>query len=122
MGSLPPHTGANLITSTLRLVIIGGLKQHQTEGERKRISKIIREKQRKTAEEERKRKEAESALLCKSCVPDLLNHEPNLPLINPSAPALEGKEKTQEKQKDCVTDYYPLIPYMWPVMRKMPQI
>ena len=41
---------------------------------------------------------------------DLFNDEPNLPLTNPPAPALEKKGKAQEKQKGCVTDYYPPSP------------
>ena len=79
-----------------------GIKQK----ERERISKIIRKEKRKIAEQERK-KEEESALLCRSCAPDLLNDEPNLPLTNPPAPAPGEKEKTQEKQRDLVTNYYP---------------
>ena len=60
---------------------------------RERISKIIRKEQRKITEE-RKTKEEESALFCRSCAPDLLNDEPNLPLSNPLAPTSEEKEKT----------------------------
>ena len=89
----------------------------QTKGERERISKIIRKEQRKIAEEERK-KEEESALLCRSCASDLLNDEPNLPLIKLPAPAPEEKEKTQEKLSDLVTSYYPPGPYMWPAMKR----
>ena len=54
------------------------------------------------------KKEEESALLCRSCAPDLLNDKPNLTLTN--LPALEEKEKTQEKQRDLVTNYYPPNP------------
>ena len=43
-------------------------------------------------------------------MPHLLNDEPHLLLINPPAPTPEKKEKTQEKQKDHVTDYHPLSP------------
>ena len=83
---------------------------NKPEGERERINKIIGKEHRKITEEERKRKEEESALLHRSCAYDLLNDEPNLSLTNPPAPALEEKEKTQEKQKDHVTDYYPPSP------------
>ena len=62
--------------------------------ERERICKIIRKEQRKIAEEER------------SCVPDLLNDEHNLPLTNPPGPVPEEKEKTQEKQRDLMRKYY----------------
>ena len=74
--------------------------------ERERISKIIRKKKRKIAEEERKKKYEERTLSSRSCAPDLLNDEPNLPLTNPPAPAPEKNKKTQEKQNDHVTDYY----------------
>ena len=86
VGNSPPHTSATLIPSTLRLVLRGRLGWHQTKGERERISKIIRKEQRKTAEEE-------SALLCRSCAPYLLNDKPNLPLTNLPAPAPEEKER-----------------------------
>ena len=43
-------------------------------------------------------------------MPDLLNDEPNLPLTNPPDPVPEKKEKTQEKQKDHVIDFYPPSP------------
>ena len=89
--------------STFRLVLRGRLGWHQTK--RERISKIIRKKQRKIAEKERK-KEEESVLLCRSCVLDLLNDEANLPLTKPPAPSPEEKEKTQEKQRDLVTNLH----------------
>ena len=75
---------------------------------RERLSKIIKEKQKKIAEE-RKRKEEESTLLHKSCAPDLLSAKPNPPLTDPSVPAPEEKEKNQgqEKNENCLTDYYP---------------
>ena len=78
---------------------------------RERISKLTRKENRKIAEEERRKKAEERALSCRSCVP-VLNDEPNLSLTNLPAPAPEKKEKTQEKQKDHVTNYYPLVPYM----------
>ena len=71
----------------------------RTKQEKREISKIIRKEQKKIVEEERKRKEEENALLCRSYVLDLLIDETNLPFTNPPAPALEEKEKTQEKQK-----------------------
>ena len=60
----------------------------------------------RTTEEERMRKEEENTLLHKSCVPDLLSAKPNPPLTDLSVPAPEEKNKCQEKNKDCVTDYY----------------
>ena len=57
-------------------------------------------------EKEQKRREQEKATLCKSNTPDLINSKPNLPLTNPPTTALEDKKKTQEKQKDGVTNYY----------------
>ena len=84
--------------------------------ERERISETIRREDRKIADEERKRNE-KRALSNRACVPGLLNDEPNLPFTNPPAQAPEKKGKTQDKQKDHVTDYYPPVPYMWPVMK-----
>ena len=74
--------------------------------ERERISKIIRRENRKVAEEEKRKNAEERTLSSRSCVPDLLGDEPNLPLTNPSAPALEERERPHEKQNDQVTDYY----------------
>ena len=73
------------------------------------MSKIIREQQRKIAEERRKRKEEENATLHKSSTPDLINSKPNPSLSHsPSVPALVEKRenKRQEKDKECVTNYY----------------
>ena len=37
----------------------------------------------------------------------MINSKPCLPLTNPPTTAPEKKEKTQDKQKDQVTNYYP---------------
>ena len=88
-----PHQ-CHFIPSSFRLVLRGGLGQHQTERQR----------------EVEEKKEGENTLLCKSCASDVINNKPNLPLPDPSVPALEENEKIQEKQKDHVTDYYPPSP------------
>ena len=77
------------------------------EKKKERISTIIRKEQRRLAKEERKKKKEESGLLCRSYIPDLLNDEPNVPLTKSLGPGPEEKEKTQEKQRDLVTNYYP---------------
>ena len=65
--------------------------------ERERISKIIRKEQMKIAEEKGKKREEESALLCRLCAPDLLKDEPNLPPTNPS-PRRERKDTKRNKE------------------------
>ena len=99
VGNSPPHTCAALIHGTLRLVLRGGLGWHQTVGER--ISKIIRKKKWKIAEEDRKKKEEERALSSRSCAPDLLNDEPNVSLTNPPTPAQKERKDTRETKRTC---------------------
>ena len=78
-----------------------------------KISKIIRRGQRKVAEEERKGKQDENAMLHKSNAPDLINSKP-IPSLSHSplvpAPVEERENKRQVKQKDCVPGYYPPSP------------
>ena len=83
------------MSGTLRLVLRGRLQWNQRKGER--IGKILRKEQSRIDEEERKKKEEQRGLLCRSCAPDLLSDEPNVPLTCPPGPAPEEKEKTQEK-------------------------
>ena len=64
--------------------------------ERERISKVIRRKNRKVAEEESRKKAKERTL---SCVPDLLGDTPNLLPANSLAPALKTEKATREAKK-----------------------
>ena len=73
------------------------------------ISKILKEEQKKIAEKERKMKEEESALLCKSCASDLVLIQIQT-LTDHSVPNPEEKCKKQERNKDCATDYNPPSP------------
>ena len=52
------------------------------------------------AEEERKRKEEESATLCKSSAPDLINFKPNQSLSHsPLVPAPAEKRENKRKER-----------------------
>ena len=76
---------------------------------------------RKTKENSRGRKKKErrrKSTLCKSSAPDFINSKPNpSPSHSPLIPALEEKvmNKRQEKDKDCVTNYYPTSPIYVPI-------
>ena len=68
-----------------------------------------RRRERENQEDHKKRTE-ENCRLHRSWAPDLLNNEPNLPLTNPPGPTPEERAKTQERQQDLVTNYYPSSP------------
>ena len=84
--------------------------------ERERLDKIIKEQQRKIAEDRRKKREEENAQLC---LPNPINTKPNSPLIDPLVPVPEEKEenKRQEENKDHTMTITSHVPYRLSVMK-----